>query len=225
MLKGRSRLTYLANELPIFYYLNHPYIYNFLVSVWSHLHHKDVRLEIAEDKELSQELSIIKNEIATYYTGHSVTEIWNSNMMNNLYQQILFSISVKAFEKKDFIHLLLADISDLIRHLRNVTELADKNKHQQHKIYFNDFGSNINAVHLSSDLINNTFVAYDYPKFIVTWNQDFHQYTKEWMNKIIKRSVLITAEAYQQREIFFNKLERDNSIFEENVKKAIDVYY
>src|SRR6056297_12072 len=36
--KDGKSLTFMANELPLFYYVNHPHIFHFMVSIWDHLH-------------------------------------------------------------------------------------------------------------------------------------------------------------------------------------------
>ena len=41
-----SKLVYMANELPVFYYFSHRYIFNFLLSIWNHLHWDEGRLKI-----------------------------------------------------------------------------------------------------------------------------------------------------------------------------------
>lgn len=223
-IEGSSHITYLANDLPIFYYFSHRYIFNFLMAVWTHIHDAGQRLTVVENDSINAQIVQSNEEIVSYYRRHPITEIWNSNMLNNLYQQVLYAISVKAMKDEDYIHSLLNDILSLIGKLRVISNPSNANDHHQ-KIYFNDFGSHINTVHFESKLINNTFISYDYPKFIVTWNPDFHRYTKEWIAKIIKTSVLISSEAYQQREMFFNRVEKDYNAFEAKVKKAMDQYY
>jgi hypothetical protein len=223
-IEGRSRITYLANDLPIFYYFAHPHILKFLIAVWSHIHDEGQRLIVEETVEPNPQLNQIKQEISSYYHRQPITEIWNSNMLNILYQQILFAISVKAMKNVSSIQLLLDDILSLINKLGETLNPSDTNQRNK-KIYLNDFGSYLNTVHFESEQINNTFISYDFPKFIVTWNPDFHRYTKDWIAKIVKRSVPISSEAYQQREIFLNKIERDYKAFESNVKKAVEQFY
>lgn len=45
-LPEKVKLSYLANELPVFYYFGHKYIFNFLMPVWRHLHWDEMNLEI-----------------------------------------------------------------------------------------------------------------------------------------------------------------------------------
>jgi hypothetical protein len=226
---GHSELTYLANELPVFYYFSHKYIFNFLLSVWSHLHWSDTRLEIQENKEVTQQIEIIRQEITTYYDGHPVTEIWNSNMLANLYQQIIFSITVRAFKEEKYIMNLLKDIEELIEHLRALAmnEYLDKDKvkTQERKIYLNDYGNYLNLLLYESEKLKSSFIGYDIPQFIVSYNPYFYDFTKTWIRKIKKRSVLISAEGYQNREMFFLKMENDHKTFIDKVDKLLAIYY
>ena len=225
------KLSYLANELPIFYYFGHKYIFNFMISVWKHLHWDDVNLIIGNVNEYEQEAKEIKTEISHNYFGNQVTEIWNSNMLNNLYQQIIFCITIRAFKSADYIQLLVNDIENLILHLREISisgvksMKGDKVEGSELKIYLNDFGNYLNIVQFDSKSVKSTFLGYDYPQFIVSHNKPFFQFSKDWINRLKKRSVLISSEGYQYRELFFIKMENDLKYFKERVDKLMEVYY
>jgi hypothetical protein len=222
-LNEKINLTYLASDLPIFHFFSRPYIFSFLFSVWTHEQEVNKSLQIEEQNLLHS--PNLKNEILHYFSGYPITEIWNYNMLNNLYQQILFAITVKSFKDTEFISRLLEDIKDLFDLLRSIANEQNNLQDNNRKIYINEFSTYNNIVLLESDTINNTFISYDFPKFIMTWNPEFHAYTKSWIKKIIQRSALISSEGYRQREIFFNKLDKDFKQFEENVKRAIEMYY
>ncbi len=224
-------LTYLANELPIFYYFGHKYILNFMIAIWKHLHWDDVSMSITDATQYEQEAKEIRNEILDNYFGNSVTEIWNSNMLNNLYQQIIFCITIRAFKNGEYIKLLTNDIENLILHLRDISMSGIKSirgsavKGSELKIYLNDFGNYLNIVQFNSKSIKSTFLGYDYPQFIVSHNKPFFQFSKDWIDRLKKRSVLISSEGYQYRELFFIKMENDFNYFKERVKKLMEVYY
>lgn len=224
-------LTYLANELPIFYYFGHKYIFNFMISVWKHLHWDDVNLEVGNAEEYEQEGKEIRNNILNNYYKHEVTEIWNSNMLNNLYQQIIFSITIRAFKSPNYIPRLMNDIENLILHLRDISIKGTKSikgavvEGSELKIYLNDFGNYLNIVQFDSRSVKSSFLGYDYPQFIVSHNKPFFQFSKDWINRLKKRSVLISSEGYQYRELFFLKMEADYQTFKARVEKLMDVYY
>lgn len=224
-------LSYLANELPIFYYFGHKYIFNFMISVWKHLHWDDVNLTIGNVSEYENEAKEIRNEILDNYYGNKVTEIWNSNMLNNLYQQIIFCITIRAFSNAEYIHQLTNDIENLILHLRAISISGVKSikgakvEGSELKIYLNDFGNYLNIVQFNSKSVKSTFLGYDYPQFIVSHNKPFFNFSKDWIDRLKKRSVLISSEGYQYRELFFIKMENDFTLFKERVEKLMEVYY
>jgi len=224
-------LSYLANELPIFYYFGHKYIFNFMISVWKHLHWDDVSMVIGDVNEYEKEAKEIRNEILDNYFGNSVTEIWNSNMLNNLYQQIIFCITIRAFKDGSYIELLTNDIENLILHLRDISISGVKSirgsevQGSELKIYLNDFGNYLNIVQFNSKSVKSTFLGYDYPQFIVSHNKPFFDFSKDWIDRLKKRSVLISSEGYQYRELFFIKMENDFKYFKERVEKLMEVYY
>jgi hypothetical protein len=227
----QKELSYLANELPIFYYFNHTYIFNFLMSVWNHLHWEDVQLKITKQPLYEKQAEDFRVETLNNYYGHKVTEIWNSNMLNNLYQQIIFSITIRAFEDGYYVDRLINDIDHLIAHLREVCLSGVKSikgarvEGSELKIYLNDFGNYLNIVQYESVYIKSTFIGYDYPQFMLSHNRMFYEFSQDWINKIKKRSVLISSEGYQYRELFFIKIENDFKYFKDRVEKLMGIYY
>lgn len=214
--------TYLANELPVFHYFPHKHIYNFLVSIWNHVHWSDKKLIIDDNIEVTPQIKNISADINYYYNNHSVTEIWNSNMLANLYQQVIFCITIRAFRYEGYVTRLVKDIDKLITSLKAKVEGGDENGS---KIYINDYGNYLNLVLFQSEKVQSTFLGYDMPKFIVSYDPSFFQFSTDWIKKIKKKSVLVSDEAYQNRELFFLKLESDFKHFSDRVEKLMQVYY
>lgn len=224
---GDSQLTYMANEIPIFYYFSHKYIFNFLLGIWSHLHWDEAKLLIKENKTVNFQLEYLRNEISNYYDSHPVTEIWNSNMLSNLYQQILFSITIRAFEDQSFIENLIRDINKLIMSMQELAGTGQKSTRSDSNItiYLNEFGNYQNLAIFSSSKFSTTFVGFDMPHFIVSYNDRFYKFSKNWISKVRKRSILISSEGYQFRELFFLKMNKDFVDFKDRVQKLMAVYY
>lgn len=228
MRKEDGHLIYLANELPIFYYFSHRYIFNFLLAIWNHLHWDDTRLKIVEDKEINFKLENFRNDITKYYSSTPITEIWNSNMLSNLYQQIIFSISIRAFEDVKFIDQLIKDVGALIDQLKQVSMTGSREGDEDKgdlKIYLNEFGNYLNILLYKSERTKLTFTGFDIPQFLISNNDFFYENSNKWINKIKKRSVLISSDGFQYRELFFLKMETDYIQFKERVEKMVAVYY
>ena len=225
-----SELTYMANELPFFYYISRKYIFNFQLSIWNHLHWEEGALTINENAHLDKSIETFRTEIADYYDSHPVTEIWNSNMLSNLYQQIIFCITIRAFSDIAFLDKLMMDIQNLIQHLKKIAvegirkSYGDKEQVDLN-IYLNEFGNYLDIILYSGQNFQSTFIGFDYPQFIVTKSQRFYQYANQWTQKIKKRSVLISSEGFQLRELFFIKMEKDFNDFTYRVDNLIKVYY
>ena len=224
-----SKLTYLANELPVFYYFSHQYIYNFLSSIWRHMHSSESKLIIEENPNVPIQLETIRREISSYYAGHPVTEIWNSNMFANLFQQIIFSITIRAFKNEAYVRNLMDDVKKLFNHLHELamsgTTVRDNKSGSERMIYLNEYGNFLNMVLYESDKFNATCIGYDMPQFIVSYNPAFYNFSKDWIQKIRRRSVLISSDGFQYREMFFIKMEQDLKSFEDKVEKLMAVYY
>lgn len=223
-----STLTYLANELPVFYYFSHQYIFTFLNAVWNHLHWKDNRLLITEPLVMDARLERLRTEINDYYAGKEITEIWNSNMLANLYQQVIFSITIRAFSDVGFIEKLVKDIEKLIQSLYALASAGEKTNtstNTKFNIYLNEFGNYNNLLIYKSDKFKAAFIGYDMPQFLVSYNPQFIDYSEDWIQRIQKRSVLISSDGYQYRELYFSKIEKDFKQFAETADKLTSIYY
>jgi len=224
---GTSQLTYMANEIPIFYYFSHKYIFTFLLGIWNHLHWDEQRMVIRENHSIDSQLEHLRKEISNYYESHPVTEIWNSNMLSNLYQQILFSITIRAFENQRFVNSLIEDIAVLISRMQELAGTGQKspNADSNITIYLNEFGNYQNLALYTSEKFSTTFVGFDMPHFIVSYNDKFYDFAQHWITKIRNRSILISSEGYQFRELFFLKMNKDFEDFRDRVEKLMAVYY
>lgn len=200
-----SELTYLANELPVFYYLSYEHSFHFLMTIWNHLHWGNCTLKISRNNKIEPKLKSLSKDIAAYYDAQSVTEIWNSNMFANLYQQILFSISIQAFLEKEDIDNLLYDINRLIKDLKKIATTGEFTSSLQvvpSQVYLNEFGNYLNMVIFNSDRIQATFVGYDIPHFIVTHDHHFYQFSQQWVEKLKNALYSLAAKAISIAKLF-----------------------
>jgi len=126
-----------------------------------------------------------------------------------------------------YIENLIKDIKALIEELRQAafTGSREGNEEGDLKIYLNEFGNYLNVLLYESGDIKAGFIGFDIPQFLITANEHFYNYSMKWINKIKKRSVLISSDGYQYRELFFLKMETDFKQFEERVEKMVNVYY
>lgn len=224
-----SELIYLSNELPFFYAISRKYIFAFLYSVWDHLHWQEGGLKVTNVGRVDKKVEVFRQGISEYYNNQPVTEIWNPHMFSNIYQQIMFCISINAFESVDFIKGLLSDIEQLMNHLKDIANKGHRKNGNEDsqvdfKIYLNEFGNYQNLIVYKTDGQQLTFLGFDYPQFVVTKNKEFHEYANGWVEKIKERSVLISGEGYKYRKIFFNNLEAEFNRFKEQIEKLIESY-
>ena len=225
-LQWESTFTYMANELPVFYYFSHHHIFTFLLAVWNHLHWDETTLMIKEQRSIDPRLEQLRNDLSNYFEAYPVTEIWNSNMLSNLYQQILFCVTIRAFEDKSFIRSLTSDISRLIKHLHELTGIGrQQSKYPKSKIYLNEFGNYQNLALYRSEKLTTTFIGFDMPHFIVSYSPAFYDFSAKWIEKIKRHSILISSEGYQFRELFFLKMNKDFEQFKDRLEKLVNVYY
>jgi len=65
----------------------------------------------------------------------------------------------------------------------------------------------------------------DIPQFMVSHDETYFDFAMDWVNKIKEQSVLISSGGYQNKELFFVKLDKDFLRFKDNTQKLISLYY
>ena len=147
-------------------------------------------------------------------------------MFSNLFQQIKFCVTINAFENQDFVEKLLIDIEQLIESLKKIASEGQRHSRQENKkvdlkIYLNEFGSHQNIIIHEGDRYKSTFLGFDYPHYIVTESEDFYKYAQTWIDKIRQKSVLISAEAFKDRELYFQNLETKFKQFKLDIQTSL----
>lgn len=119
----------------------------------------------------------------------------------------------------------MIDIEHLLDHLREIAMQGKRDTQLEEpidlKIYINEFGSYHNVILHKGETVNSTFLGFDYPHFIVTKNDQFYDYAYNWIDKIKQRSVLISGEGFQQRELYFKELKDQFLVFKGKVEKSL----
>lgn len=220
-------LVYLANELPVFYYLSYDHIFRFLIAVWNHLHWSHQELYISNHEPADPVVEALRRQVSDYYYSRRVTEIWNSGMLANLFQQVLFAINIKAFACTAIIEALLHDLDQLFHDLRTVAFSGRRSEGDQKSIqvYINEFGNYQNMVLFSAENLCATGIGFDMPQFIISHDQALHRYSLKWVDKIKRRSVNITTGSYSYSEVFFDQLEDALANFKLKAQRLISIRY
>jgi hypothetical protein len=177
---------------------------------------------------MQPEILGLRNRIIGHYHSRQVTEIWNSNMLANIFQQILFAISINAFQDQAFIAQLISDLEHLVKNLKQLAFAENRHDHPLHgkiQIYINEFGNYQNMVIFEALELRATSIGFDMPQFMISHDQALYDYSKKWVDKIKRRSENITAGGYRFREEFFNQLEADLQLFKAKAERAMMVSY
>lgn len=226
--ENRSEMIYLANELPIFYYLYYDYIFQFQLAIWNHLHWSEGKLIISSDQTLDPQIDKLRRQVVDNYRARRVTEIWNPAMLSNLYQQILYAISIRVFADRQFIDNLVRDLRKLIHDLQQIPQnnnhLSAYNRNDIN-VYINEFGNYMNILLFEGQKLRSTCIGYDMPQFILSHDTRLYNYSKRWVENIKRHSVLITYGGLRDRELFFAAIEREFDQFVDRVQKLMILYH
>lgn len=223
----RSEITYLANELPVFYYLHYDYIFRFQLAIWNHLHWTEGKLIIGSDQVIDPKIDALRKQVVESYRARRVTEIWNPAMLSNLYQQILYAISIRVFADRAFIDKLVKDLEDLIHDLQQLPQQShdpSSSTEDRPNIYINEFGNYMNILLFEGEKLRSTCIGYDMPQFILSHDTRLYDYSKRWVENIKRHSVFITYGGLRDRELFFASVEREFSQFADRVQKLMVLY-
>ena len=75
-----------------------------------------------------------------------------------------------------------------------------------------------NAINITSDHYNTSFITFNTMNSLTTSNQTFCEEMDHWIKNLMKKSTLISGSAEKQRFRFFNQMHKQISGAEEKIK-------
>jgi hypothetical protein len=229
---SEAKMYYASAEIPVFYHCFFSELFSFKLYVWA----RTVwNLPAYQDKKFHVDLIPYEtrqkfNKLIDLYKNLESLELWSLNIFDNTLNQIEYFLEGAMFEQEeDALHLLTA-LENTCEHMR---QMALESK----KFNINDRSKLGNSLTLFQNEIaytNNTilYIAPEFkllittfcnPNYILTRDERICEFSNEWFDTIISKSVLISGINEKQRNKYFDNLQRRINLSRKRIEAHIGI--
>jgi hypothetical protein len=211
------KVYYTSSELPIFYYFLFEELAVFKLYIWgrSAWDFDYLKQEPFNVRLISPHAVALSREILDLYFRFDTTELWSINIFDNTLNQIEHHFISGAIAQPEQALLLCDRLSDLAAHLQNMAAYGRKFKPRLSP----DHGAPFALLHNDSLYTNNTifvdaphlrrvFSTFGDPDYLVSSDERICDFTHQWLQRLMGKSVLISAQAEGLRSGFFHQVKR-----------------
>lgn len=213
---SQVQIHYAAREMPLFYYFSQPMLGAFKLFlfgkvVWNiptYSGEAPFSTDLFSPYVLNNLTSLWDN-----YAGIPSIEIWNPNVLDNTFQQIIYLLELRQFEKPEDALILLEMISTMVKQTAEMIATGRKIKTTGSKaasliVFNNQIMHTNNMIVAGNDQKKYLFLTHSNPNFLTSDDPGIIQHTLEWMNKLIKYSSVLDNKSSSSRDSLFRTLEQ-----------------
>lgn len=211
-----NTMIYAAKDPPLFHYFQFPEIGAFKMFFWEKTLFQFPQLKNQKFTlgYLDDEIRQIGEQILATSVKIPTIEIWNEDTFNITFRQIEHYWVSGLFERKEDIEILCEKLYDWINHIKKQVELGFKfiygteetGVENTYKFYENEVVLNDNTIFIETNSFTATYLTYNVLSLLLTTDPQFCAGVKNYLDGILKESILISSVNAKERNRFFNKL-------------------
>ncbi|MCF8298244.1 MAG: hypothetical protein K9J13_11920 [Saprospiraceae bacterium] len=210
-----SRIIYAAEDIPVFHNYKYPVLSAYKMFYWMK---SIMNIPSLEDKKfdaskISDKFKEMANQIFELYTSIPSVEIWTDTTVASTVKQIGFYWDSGMFASIDDALMVCDDLKQEITDIQKQAELGKKfiseefkNVNQEnYSVYFSEIEITNNCVLVSIGNTKQVYLGHQTFNTMSTSNINYCNETEQWLNNIIRKSILISGVSETQRYQFFRK--------------------
>jgi hypothetical protein len=210
-----ARITYAAEDLPVFYHFFFPQLARFKMVYWnkSILGNNELNSAFVEDVNIPDSWRAEVPRIIETFSQMPSVEIWHEDTLKSTLKQIEYYAQVGYFRQKETLEILIEELSSLMKMVRIQADNGRKYQPYTQQLLetpFELYASQVmignNCVLLNSSAQNATYISYNTFNFIQTKNETFNKQTIEWTKNLLSKSNRISEVSEVGRAQYFNQL-------------------
>jgi hypothetical protein len=182
----------------------------------------DKKFSIADYDE---EIKTIGEQILATSIKIPTIEIWNEDTFNITFKQIEHYWVSGLFKSKDDLLILCDKLHNWIEHIKKQAEYGFKFLYgtkpegidNSFRFYENEVVLNDNTILVETNNFTATYLTYNVLSLLLSTDTDFCEGVKNYLNGILKESILISSVNAKERNRFFNKLLHKIDHFRETI--------
>ncbi len=222
-----SKITWAAEDIPIFHHFRFPFLGTFKVYYWFHciIHTEEHKDKKFNPELIDDEIKLLCEEIYNLYARIPSVEIWTDLTVASLFVQVDYVWQSGLFEKKEDALEICNLIGQQIDKIQKEAELTYKLGFNDEpilgedtfKLYHSDIEIGNNTIFVKSGENKILYLTHNTMNKIVTVNRQFCDSTETWIENLKRKSNLISGVSEKQRFQFFNKIRTQIKILEKSI--------
>lgn len=221
-----KEIFYLTKDYPIYHYFMFPDIASFKYFFWmkTYLNFPEFNRKKFVMEHFMDEMKEKGTAVASHYTKINSTEILNPDNVLTTLRQLEYYKESQFFEQASDLERIYDSMSSMINHMEEQAEAGKKfmfgqrpgSDAGQYNLYVNDFfiGDNTHLVKLEDKYT--CYLVHNGINYLTTSDPAFCTYTRSFVDKIIRKSALISIVGEKERTTFFNLIREKIKAYRES---------
>ena len=208
-----KEIVYRTKDMPIFHNFYYEPLIAFRYFFWMNtvIQHPDFNKREFHMNCVSPEIISLSQELTRAYNNVPSIEIWNTECVNAAISQIEFYKESGYFSSAADIKTVYESLEQTFIHLKHQAEhgckfMPEENpqtKKNNYTFFYNRVVLGDNTILVVTDNVKTVFLNYDALNYITTRDEAFCNYCYEDLQRLIKRSTILSETSEKQRNIFF----------------------
>ena len=208
-----KEIIYRTKDLPLFHNFYYKPLIAFRYFFWMNtiLQHPDFGKREFDMDCVSPEIIALSQEVSKAYNNIPSTEILNTEIANSAISQIEFYKDSGYFSSAADIKMIYESLEETFLHLKNQVEYGGKFMPEENRemkknnfsFFYNRVVLGDNTIMLITDNVKTVVLNYDALHYISTRDETFCNYCFDDLQKLMKRSTILSGTSEKQRNIFF----------------------
>ena len=203
-------------EIPFFFYMFFPKLFSFKMyvygrTIWQidYLQNRPFDFDILPTPVIQK-----AKDILTLYRAIPTTELWSLNIMDNTLNQIEYHANSSGFKNAKDALVLCQDMTELANHMEAMAIHGKKcaisakiiSNGGAFTMYHNEMIYTNNTIFVTSSVGRSIYTTYGNPNFLKTTDERLCDYTADWFNSVVSKSLDMHNE--RGRQYFFDRLRK-----------------
>lgn len=225
---AEKQIIYAAKDPPIFQQFQFPEITVFKMFVWQktlfqfpEFEGKKFRLD-----DFDQEIIDMRKQLLSMSLKIPTIEIWNEDTFNITLRQIEYYRVSGYFEREDDVYNLYDKLEKWVEHIRKQAKFGFKYMYGEpaegfentFHMYENEVVLNDNTIYVKRDDDTIVYLTFNTLSLLMTQDEAICANIEDYLNKLIRKSNLISVSGAKERNRFFNKLQQNISDFKKRLE-------
>jgi len=208
-----KEIIYRTKDMPLFHNFYYKPLIAFRYFFWMNtiIQHPDFRKREFTMDCVSPEIISLSQELTRAYNNVPSIEIWNTECVNSAISQIEFYKDSGYFSSVADIKMVYESLEETFIHLKNQVEYGGKFMPEENRemkknnftFFYNRVVLGDNTIMIISDNVKTVILNYDALHYISTRDDAFCNYCYDDLQKLMKRSTILSETSEKQRNIFF----------------------